>query len=143
MARLGDTDFVVRWFQEVWNEGRESAIDELAAPGVVFHTLRGGIIGAATFKRFHRALRAQIEGLKFEILHALGIDEFQSAYCVVRGLQRSTGRPVQFMGGGFGRIRDGRLQEAWDAWTFLDLAEQMSIIAPGAFERMLGAPGAA
>ncbi len=138
MAILGDTDLVVRWFQQVWNEGRESAIDELAAPDVLFHTLRGGFSGTAAFKEFHRALRSQIGDLQFTVVHALGVGEYQAVYCRARGVQRLTGQPVEFVGGGIGRIANGRLAEAWDAWTFLDAAEQMGLIPGQTFEKLLG-----
>lgn len=49
MATLGDTALVVRWFQEVWNNGSEAAIDELAASDVQFHSLRGGFLGTDDF----------------------------------------------------------------------------------------------
>ena len=29
--------FMERWYEEVWNKGRESAIDEMAEPDAVAH----------------------------------------------------------------------------------------------------------
>ena len=140
MAILGNPDLVVHWFQRVWNEGAESAIDELATPDVLFHTLRGGFRGTAAFKEFHRALRSQIRDLQFTIIHALGVGEYQAVYCHARGVHTHTGRPIEFVGGGIGRIQAGRLAEAWDAWTFLDAAEQMGLIPEKTFEKLLGLP---
>ena len=49
-------DAVVRqWFKEVWDEGREEAIDQLAAPDLIAHGLGGPgappMRGPAEFKR--------------------------------------------------------------------------------------------
>lgn len=98
MAILGETTLVVRWFEEVWNDGRESAIDELADPEVQLHSLRGGFRGRDAFKQFHKAMLAFIRDLRFAIIHALGVGEYQAVHCVVTGVQRSTGKPVYFVG---------------------------------------------
>ena len=54
----GKTHLLKTWFEEVWNKGRESAIDELADPDMVAHGLvdaRGEpISGVAKFKEFWR-----------------------------------------------------------------------------------------
>lgn len=137
MATLGNTELVVRWFEEVWNEGSEAAIDKLAAPDVQFHSLRGGFRGTEAFKQFHRALRSTIRDLRFEIIHAVGMGDLQAVHCRATGVQRSTGKPVQFVGGGVGRVVDGKLTEAWDAWDFLHLAEQMNKVPSASFEALL------
>jgi hypothetical protein len=49
-----------RWFEEVWNQGRESAIDELFHPeGEVygFPEPDSVLIGPAGFKTIHRVFR--------------------------------------------------------------------------------------
>jgi len=137
---LGPTDLAVRWFDEVWNKNREAAIDELAAPDVVFHSLRGGFRGTDAFKEFHRALNGILSDMHFEIIHAIGGGEYQSVYCTVTAVQRSTGKQVKFSGGGIGRVENGRLTEAWDAWDFLHLAEQLGQIESRCFEKMLTPP---
>lgn len=49
------------WFERVWNQGRESAIDELLAADARMHGLPTPdgkpIVGPAAFKPFYRALR--------------------------------------------------------------------------------------
>ena len=53
---------VHRWFHEVWNQGRESTIDELAAPGVIAHGLGEGedTVGPEGFKVFWRNMRSAL-----------------------------------------------------------------------------------
>lgn len=137
MANLGETTFLHRWFQEVWNEGNEAAIDSLAAPDVVFHSLRGGLRGREAFKQFYRSFRSVLSDFHFEIVHAIGHGEYQTVYCRVTAIQKATRKPVQFVGGGVGRVVGGKLVEAWDAWDFLHLAEQMKEVPSGSFEKLL------
>ena len=52
------SDVVRRWFKEVWDEGREEAIDELMAPYGVAYGLPGGPIqGPTAFKPVFRTFR--------------------------------------------------------------------------------------
>lgn len=48
-----------RWFEEVWNDGRAEAIDELAAPDIVSHGLDHfyrHVPGASQRRSVHRGL---------------------------------------------------------------------------------------
>ena len=49
----GSPDAVIRqWFQEVWNERREDAIDRLMTPDAQVHGVSGDVIvGPGNFKR--------------------------------------------------------------------------------------------
>ncbi|MEO5894159.1 MAG: nuclear transport factor 2 family protein [Vicinamibacterales bacterium] len=50
-----------QWFQEVWNEGREDAIDRLLAPDAIVHGLGGSdaapMRGPEAFKPVFRTFR--------------------------------------------------------------------------------------
>ena len=53
-----------RWFEEVWNNGRESAIDEMSFHDVPGHGLQGPdggeVRGMDAFKAFYRQFRAAL-----------------------------------------------------------------------------------
>ena len=56
---------VRRWFDEVWNQGKEATIDELFAPEGVGRGLGEGeadVHGPADFKSFWRNMRAALPG---------------------------------------------------------------------------------
>ena len=53
------------WFARVWNDGDESAIDELYAPSAVAHGLPGASVpGPEGFKPFFRAFRSAFPNLQ-------------------------------------------------------------------------------
>ena len=56
-----------RWFEEVWNKGREAAIDELLTPRTVVHGLGPDLEGPDAFKGFHRAYRNAFPDVKIQI----------------------------------------------------------------------------
>ena len=50
-----------RWFEEVWNQGRDEVIDELAAPDALVHGLTETgepMVGRDHFRQFHRQFRS-------------------------------------------------------------------------------------
>ncbi len=59
-----------RWFDEVWNQGRVEAIDEMAAKDAVGHGQGehgADIHGLEEFKPFVRSLRAAFPDIKITI----------------------------------------------------------------------------
>src|SRR5439155_8952506 len=61
---------VRRWFQEVWNDGREAAIDELFSANGIAHGLgdtEAPVHGPAEMKPFVRNLRSAIGDLRVSI----------------------------------------------------------------------------
>ena len=52
---MAEAEFIHRWFEEVWNKKRESAIDEMLDDDVVVYGLGPeDIVGPENFKAFHR-----------------------------------------------------------------------------------------
>jgi len=125
MSRHGHTDLVERWFQEVWSEGGEDRIDELAAGDVIFHSLGRGVRGTAEYKQFRALIWQNFRDLRVEVVHAMSHGDMHAVHCRVTGFHRATGRAVDFAGGGFARVANGRLAEVWDAWNFLRMTAQI------------------
>ena len=60
---------VRRWFKEVWDEGREDAIDALLAPHAVAYGLPGGPLhGPTAFKTLFRTFREALGDLSIEVV---------------------------------------------------------------------------
>ena len=56
-----------RWFEEVWNKGREAAIDEMLTPRAMVHGLGPDLQGPDAFKGFYRAYRNAFPDVKIQI----------------------------------------------------------------------------
>jgi len=130
------TAITYRWFEEVWNQGREETIDELCAPDITGDGLGEGgtpIKGAEGFKVFWRNLRDAFPDSKVTIEDTVT----QGDKCVVRLTFRGThtgkgglglapsARQVAISGMIMLRIVDGKIHEAWNSWDQLGLLQQI------------------
>jgi predicted ester cyclase len=127
-------DAVMRqWFQEVWNERREEAIDRLMAPDAKVHGLAGAPIdGPEGFKPFHRAMCGAFGEFKVEVVQTVVEGDRIAAHCHVVGRHvgdglggKPTGRAVDFWGTTIARVRDGRIVEGWNTFDFLTMYQQV------------------
>ncbi|HEX2458317.1 MAG TPA: ester cyclase [Vicinamibacterales bacterium] len=122
-----------RWFREVWDEGRESAIDELMAPDAVAHGLGGPPMrGPAEFKPFYRTFLNAFGDLEVEILRTVVQGDTVAVHCHVTARHvgealggPATHKPVEFEGVTILRVVNGKIVEGWNAFDFLTMYQQM------------------
>ena len=135
----GKPHLLKTWFEEVWNKGRESAIDELGAPDMVAHSLLDPtgkpIQGTAKFKEFWRNFRDAFPDIHIDVQEALSDGDKEIVRCVARATHKGAGigvaatqKPIQFCGVVIARVKDERLVEAWDNWDFLGLYQQLGVV---------------
>ena len=131
---MADPDSVARrWFREVWDEGRESAIDELMAPDAVAHGLGGPPMrGPAEFKPFHRTFLNAFGDLEVQILRTVVQGDMVAVHCHVTARHVGealggppTNKPVEFEGMAIIRVVNGKVAEGWNAFDFLTMYQQM------------------
>lgn len=134
---MADPDTVARrWFREVWDEGRESAIDELMSPDAVAHGLGGPPMrGPAEFKPFYRQFLNAFGDLEVQILRTVVQGDMVAAHCHVTARHvgealggPATNKPVEFEGMTMLRIVNGKIAEGWNAFDFLTMYQQMGWI---------------
>ncbi|MCA1636484.1 MAG: ester cyclase [Acidobacteria bacterium] len=143
-----------RWFEEVWNKGRAEAIDELFAEDGVAHGLAGDggdgeLRGPAGFKPFFQRFRDAFPDVEVVVEDTIAEGDMVVARCSVRGRHQSdslgfaaTNQPVEFDGITIGRVRDGKIVEAWNNFDFMKMFQQCGALkfnATNADERA-GAP---
>jgi len=128
-----------RWFDEVWNQGRESAIDEMVAPEAVVHGLYGPdgkeVVGVESFKAMYRAFHSALSDIHVameEIEEIVEQGAMSVARCVVTathtgdGLGKSPrGNRVTFTGMTMARERDGKIVEGWNNFDFATMYQMM------------------
>ena len=143
-----------RWFEEVWNQGRAEAIDEMFDEEGVAHGLAGEggaeLRGPAHFREFHRSFRDAFPDLRVTVEDVIAEGDKVAGRCSARATHRSaalgfaaTDREVDFGGMCIVRVRDGKIVEAWNTFDFLAMYQQLGVIqsvqpaAPAAYDEPL------
>lgn len=124
-----------RWFEEVWNQGREETIDELCSKEAVGHgqTHDGtDIVGPDTFKRFWHSFRSAFSAIHVEIHQTIEQGDTVLARWSISMAHTgpflgmpATGKTIGATGMSVQRFADGRIVEAWDNWDQLSLMVQL------------------
>src|SRR5262245_121053 len=116
-------DAVVRsWFKEIWNEGREEAIDRLAGDKFIAHGAPT-LPSTADFKDLYRQFRKALSDIEITVDRTITQGEYCAGYCRVKGHHTGHGlggapsnRTVEFDGLVMALVRDGRIVEAWNCF---------------------------
>ena len=73
-----------RWMQEVWNDDREDAIDEMMDANAVIHGIEDiKEKGTPGFKQFFRNFKSQFTQLHIEVEDVVAQDDCETSRCVV------------------------------------------------------------
>ena len=127
-------EFIRRWFEEVWNKGRASAIDEMMAADAVTHGF-GEKQSVAEFKAFHTAYRDAFPDVHIQTDDitvdgdVVAVRYSGTATHTGNGLGfAATGRPVTFRGMSFVRIKDGKVVEGWNSFDQLGMLQQLGVV---------------
>ena len=136
---LDNVTLIRRWFDEVWNQGRAEAIDELFAEEGVAHGLADAsgaeLRGPAHFRTFHSSFREAFPGIEVMVEDTVSEGDKVAARCTVRGRHegdtlglRATQKPVEFTGIAIVRIADGKIVEAWNNFDFMSMYQQLGAL---------------
>ncbi|HZS56344.1 MAG TPA: ester cyclase [Bryobacteraceae bacterium] len=138
-----------RWFDEVWNHGRQDMIEQLRAPDAIATGLgeqNARSEGPAPFKAFFANLRAALPDLRIKIEDILAEEDKVAIRLSAEGTHSGkgfgadpTGRKVQFTGITIARIANGKIVESWNSIDQLRLLTQLGVIGAHAGpDRFLG-----
>lgn len=126
-----------RWFEEVWNQGRQDTIDELCAPDAVIHGLGEGgktLVGPQHFRRFYHQFKAGLPDIRITVDDVLAVGDQTAARLTCRATHggpgpgvEATGRPAVCTGIVWIRWRDGRVAEAWNVFDTAGLMAQPTL----------------
>jgi steroid delta-isomerase-like uncharacterized protein len=126
-----------RWFDEVWNQGREETIDEMLAADCVAHGLGDGpdqdLIGPAAFKPFFRKFRSAFPTIQVTVEETVSEGNKIAARCTVQATHDGEGfgilptkNKVRFSGVAIVHVRDGKISEAWNNFDFATMYHQLA-----------------
>lgn len=128
-----------RWFDEVWNNGREEAIDQLlAVDATMWGVGRPDVssVGSAEFKKFYRTMRTAFSGTKITLHHVVQEGDTAFARWTVTANHAGEGLPTaatnkQLTVSGMSacRVDDGMIVEGWNIWDQIGMARQLGILS--------------
>jgi steroid delta-isomerase-like uncharacterized protein len=129
-----------RWFEEVWNTGRDGAIDELLSPeGVGFGLGEPGteVQGPEQLKPFVRNLRDAFPDLHIAVQDMVAEGDKVAIRFRVTGTHQGNGlgfpatnRPIDVTGMTIIQFANGKLLHGWNNWDQLGMMEQLGV-TPG------------
>ena len=129
---------VRRWFEEVWNQGREETIDELFAANAVGYGLGDTDVttrGPAEFKIFAKNLRGALPDIHMKIEDSIAEGDKVTVRISVEGTHKGaqlgvapTGRRIRIAGIVVVRIANGQIVEGWNSWDQLGLLRQIGAL---------------
>jgi steroid delta-isomerase-like uncharacterized protein len=131
---------VRRWFEEVWNRGREATIDELFPAEGVAHGLgdsESDAHGPTEFKTFAANIRGSIPDTHIRVEDILTEGDRVAVRVTLEGTHTGhglgvppTGRKISIQGIIILRMVDGQIAEAWNSYDQLGLLRQVGAL-PG------------
>lgn len=114
-----------RWFQEVWNNGRKEAIDELLDTNGVIHGIEGiNVPGPEGFKVFYDNFRQQFPKIHVEVEDTVSQEDYETSRCTVTATDTNN-QTVKFTGMTFVRVEDNKIVESWNNFDFLSMYQQL------------------
>lgn len=129
-------ELVRRWFEEVWNQGRAEAIEEMFDENGIAYGLSDDpahpITGPQNFRPFHTTFREAFPNMIVVIEDLVAEGDRVAARCSVRGKHEgdfrgraATQSPVEFTGMTIVRIDKGKIVEAWNNFDFMTMYKQV------------------
>jgi predicted ester cyclase len=134
-----NSDLMRRWFEEVWNQGREQTIDEMCSQDAVGHgqTHDGSdVVGPESFKHFWRAFRAAFSSIHVTVHQSIAEDELAMLQWTIKMKHTGpfmgiapTGKQITAKGMSIQRFVGGKIVEAWDNYDQLAIMVQLGAVS--------------
>ncbi len=119
---------VQRWFDEVWNQGNPTTIDELMLPDGKAHGFpepSAILIGPSEFKQAHALFKEAFSNISVNVDEIIADADHVAARWTVTVTHTGqalgfppTGRTASFSGTSFLHIEQGKIAEAWNHMDF-------------------------
>ena len=127
-----------RWFEEVWNQKRESAIDELMAEDALVHGIVGPDgkrdTGPVAFRPFFHHFCAAFPDIRITVEDALVDGGKVAVRCAVTATHTGPGltatptnKSAKITGMCIVRVEDGKIAEGWNNFDFLSMYQQLGM----------------
>jgi predicted SnoaL-like aldol condensation-catalyzing enzyme len=116
---------MVRWFEEVWNQGRRETIHELFAEKGILHDGSTIFRGRDEFCRFYDAFHSEFADFRATPIVSLAEGDLACLRWSISFRHKKTNKPAQVTGTSVVRFQNGQLIEAWQNWDAASLSAQL------------------
>ena len=135
-------DLIRRWFEEVWTKGRDSAVDEMIAPGAVIHGMTNEgetLSGPAGFRQFYNNFRQSFTEVRVTVGETVLQGDRAAARFTFTAVHSgaglgfpATGKTVRSTGMVMIHARDGKIIEGWNEFDAAGMMRQLQSAATSA-----------
>jgi predicted SnoaL-like aldol condensation-catalyzing enzyme len=120
---------VIRWFEEVWNQGRRETITELFPDNAILHDGANHFHGPKEFFPFYDSLCSQFSDFRIVPVLTIAEGDHVCLHWAATFLDRKSGQPLNITGTSLCRVENGRFAEAWQNWDAAGLQAQLTALA--------------
>lgn len=134
-----NSDIVLRWYEDVWHQGKLHLIDKLYRPAPSTECLvQEGPVPANETREFIALVEELIDDKTVRVLHIVENGDWVSAMVQLDGVKSGTAEPVHLRWLSMLRIEKGCIVESYPSANFMSLFEQMGQLPENTFELLLG-----
>jgi steroid delta-isomerase-like uncharacterized protein len=125
-----------RVFEEVWNNKKLNAVDELMEANYIHHDVQSPVPkGIDGYKQFVSYYLNAFPDLQFTIDDEIADEQTAVSRWTVTGTHQGdlpgiprTGRRISVTGITIARVRNGKVIESWNNWDALGLMQQLGVV---------------
>ena len=130
------------FFKEVWSNENTAMIKQLFVPDKGDQKTADGLrkeekLSPDDFVGFQQAILKQVKNMVITIDQYLEDGDWLAVRCTATAISRRTGKPVQMLGSGWGRITDGKIREAHNFFDFLHFFEGLELLPENTLQACL------
>jgi steroid delta-isomerase-like uncharacterized protein len=128
-----------RWFDEVWNQGKEEAIDQMLAKNAKMWGINRPDVsstGSQEFKKFYHTMRTTFSDINITLDQVVQEGDTAFARWTVTGTHSGEGpgspatrNQLTFKGMSACQVQDGMIVEGWNVWDQIGMARQLGVLS--------------
>jgi predicted ester cyclase len=128
---MENKDFLLRWYNELWNQGDESIMDQMLHPQVKVYGLGPEpMVGIDAFKQFYKNFRNELADINITIDKSIAENDYVVSLCTANATHKQSGKQVSFTGTSIAQLENGKIISGWNHFDFLTLNLQIGKITP-------------
>ena len=116
--------FMDRWFHELWTKRNAGIVDECVSEDCLIHGLPEADRGRASFHRFFDFFGKAFPHVHIQVDDCISEGESFAARCSGH-VRDHEGKEHPLTGAVLGKIRGGKMVEAYNQWDFMGILDSM------------------